>query len=107
MIVSEHVLSVLEELPVRPPPDILGVSLYDADIEGLWHRCFNCYSKVRPGVWCDYHIEWCRDWSNDHIEGALALALLNCSYSKARPGGVKPSFLVVDVTIFSGIVSVT
>jgi hypothetical protein len=25
---------------------ILGVSLWDADKEHLWHRCFNCYSKA-------------------------------------------------------------
>lgn len=31
MIVSENILSVLSDLPVKPPPDVLGVSLWDAD----------------------------------------------------------------------------
>ena len=46
MIASENVLSVLEHLPVKPPPDVLGMSLWDADKSHLWHRCFNCYSKA-------------------------------------------------------------
>jgi len=94
---------------VRPPPDILGVSLYDADIEGLWHRCFNCYSKVWPGVWYDHHIEGCCDWSNDHIKCCRDwsndhMKVILCSGTAASTVTPKYSQVFGVITILSDVV---
>ena len=43
---AQNAMTVLGDLPVKPPDDVLGVSLWDADDKPLWHRCFNCYSKA-------------------------------------------------------------
>ena len=52
-MLAENVMSVLGDLPVEPPDDVLGVSLWDADDKPLWHRCFNCYSKAVVYQWAD------------------------------------------------------
>ena len=46
VILAQNAMTVLGDLPVKPPDDVLGVSLWDADDKPLWHRCFNCYSKA-------------------------------------------------------------
>ena len=53
VVLAENVMSVLGDLPVEPPDDVLGVSLWDADDKPLWHRCFNCYSKAIVYQWED------------------------------------------------------
>ena len=53
VVLAENVMSVLGDLPVEPPDDVLGVSLWDADDKPLWHRCFNCYSKAVVYQWAD------------------------------------------------------